>query len=250
MYETDAYVLGTWADRPLLMGLNDFFSGSGGTMISSGASMAFNASQAKKARAWTRRQYGRRYQQTVRDMRKAGINPILAAGMGLGGGGSPSGSAASVSAPDLGQSASQAKGQTTARRLLEEGQVHVMRTQARKNQAEAVLADTKRMVEEALLPGVRIEAEIDSSAYGRAVRYGNRGIPMASALLKAIPIPRLFGGTAKSLKTSARKTGQPRLNRGQRKQASKSKSWEKLSAKERFEFESRISGNLKKWSAE
>lgn len=76
--------------------------GLGGTA----ASAAFNAREAKKSRKFTKKMYKHRFQYTVADMRKAGINPIAAAGMGLGGGGSPSGAMASM--PDLGQAASTA----------------------------------------------------------------------------------------------------------------------------------------------
>ena len=75
-------------------------------LAGSAASAALAAREAKKNRKFQKKMYQNRFQYSVRDMKKAGINPIAAAGMGLGGGGSPSGSMASM--PDMGSAASTA----------------------------------------------------------------------------------------------------------------------------------------------
>lgn len=57
----------------------------------------FNAEQARIQRDWQERMANSVYQRTIEDMKKAGINPILAAGMGLGTAAVGGGSAASIS---------------------------------------------------------------------------------------------------------------------------------------------------------
>lgn len=57
----------------------------------------YNAEQARIQREWQERMANSVYQRTVEDMRKAGINPVLAAGMGLGTAAVSGGSAASIS---------------------------------------------------------------------------------------------------------------------------------------------------------
>lgn len=57
----------------------------------------FNAEQAKIQRDWQERMANSVYQRSVEDMKKAGINPVLASGMGLGTASVGGGSAASIS---------------------------------------------------------------------------------------------------------------------------------------------------------
>lgn len=66
----------------------------------------FNAEQARIQREWEEKMANSIYQRSVADMKKAGINPILAAGMGLGTASVGSGASASVSNPQtfMGQS--------------------------------------------------------------------------------------------------------------------------------------------------
>lgn len=64
------------------------------------AAANFNAEEAAKQRDWQERMANSVYQRTVEDMQKAGINPILAANMGLGTASVSGGSAASIGTPN------------------------------------------------------------------------------------------------------------------------------------------------------
>lgn len=59
----------------------------------------FNAAEAQKARDWNERMANTVYQRTVKDMIAAGINPVLAAGMGLGSASISSGAQATAGNP-------------------------------------------------------------------------------------------------------------------------------------------------------
>lgn len=67
----------------------------GGGLIGAGIAMA----AAKKQRKWAKKMYGSRYQQTVKDLRLAGLNPALAYSQGAGS--TPSGASASIPSIDL-----------------------------------------------------------------------------------------------------------------------------------------------------
>lgn len=59
----------------------------------------YNAEQARIQREWQERMSNTVYQRSIEDMKKAGINPILAANMGLGTASVGSGATASLSSP-------------------------------------------------------------------------------------------------------------------------------------------------------
>lgn len=60
---------------------------------------AYNAEQARINREWQEHMANTVYQRTIADMKAAGINPVLAAGMGLGTAGSNSGATAQMGNP-------------------------------------------------------------------------------------------------------------------------------------------------------
>lgn len=66
-------------------------------------SMAFNAEQAELNRQWQERMDNTKYQRAIKDMKAAGLNPVLAVtGNGISVGSGGGGAAASVSAPSMG----------------------------------------------------------------------------------------------------------------------------------------------------
>lgn len=166
-----------------------------------GAAMSFFGSRASagKSRAWQEKMYKNRWRYSVRDMKKAGINPILAAGGGLGGPGS-AGPGAQAPVPDFGSIASKAADVSNKKKLIgnmDEGQLRLMREQG--YQATSA-ANTARMLGDkfraetklihAQIPGAELERDIDNTTYGKWVRYANRSLPIvttASGLIGQIP---------------------------------------------------------------
>ena len=79
-----------------------------GSVLGSAVQNHYNSANAAQANAWNVENYKHRYQWAVEDMRKAGLNPVLAATNGIGG--SISGaSAASVGMSDIGSTMNSAK---------------------------------------------------------------------------------------------------------------------------------------------
>lgn len=108
--------------------------------------------QANKNRRWQRENLKNSVQWRVADLRKAGINPIMAANMGLGTGGSPSGAMPQIA--NFGQAGDRS---TTGSKVRSENRLRVQQEkqvgaatselQARKivavNQAEKLLQETR-----------------------------------------------------------------------------------------------------------
>lgn len=83
----------------MALSFGDVFKTVAGPLIGAagGATSAvMSAREARKQREWSRENYKHRFRWSMEDMKEAGLNPILAAGMGLGGGGTPSGASASM----------------------------------------------------------------------------------------------------------------------------------------------------------
>lgn len=74
--------------------------------ISNNAAMSYNSAQAAKNRAWQEQMSNTAYQRAVEDMRKAGINPILA--YQQGGASTPGGAQATISGASMGLASSSA----------------------------------------------------------------------------------------------------------------------------------------------
>lgn len=106
-----------------------------GSVFGSAVQNHYNSANAAQANEWNVENYKHRYQWAVEDMRKAGLNPILAATNGIGG--SISGaSAASVGMSDIGSTMNSAKAASAAERQAKNAE-HLAISQIEKNVAEA-----------------------------------------------------------------------------------------------------------------
>lgn len=101
-----------------------------------------SADEARRNRRFQRKMYKHRYQYTVEDMRKAGLNPALAYQQGAGS--SPSGSMASQEDPLSGAVEAGRRGYATALEAkMNKAQVQNVEAQTRKVQADTRLADAQ-----------------------------------------------------------------------------------------------------------
>lgn len=106
-----------------------------GSVLGSAVQNHYNSANAAQANAWNVENYKHRYQWAVEDMRKAGLNPILAATNGVGG--SISGaSAASVGMSDIGSTMNSARAASAAERQAKNAE-NLAVSQIEKNVAEA-----------------------------------------------------------------------------------------------------------------
>lgn len=115
--------------------LSDTLGSVAGSVLGSAVQNHYNSANAAQANAWNVENYQHRYQWAVEDMRKAGLNPILAATNGIGG--SISGaSAASVGMSDIGSTMNSARAASAAERQAKNAE-HLAGSQIDKNAAEA-----------------------------------------------------------------------------------------------------------------
>ena len=106
-----------------------------GSVLGSAVQNHYNSANAAQANAWNVENYKHRYQWAVDDMRKAGLNPILAATNGIGG--SISGaSAASVGMSDIGSTMNSTRAASAAERQAKNAE-NLSVSQIDKNAAEA-----------------------------------------------------------------------------------------------------------------
>jgi N-acetylmuramoyl-L-alanine amidase len=115
--------------------LSDTLGSVAGSVLGSAVQNHYNSANAAQANAWNVENYKHRYQWAVDDMRKAGLNPILAATNGIGG--SISGaSAASVGMSDIGSTMNSARAASAAERQAKNAE-NLSVSQIDKNAAEA-----------------------------------------------------------------------------------------------------------------
>lgn len=83
------------------------------------SAMAYNSAEAAKSRAWQEQMSNTAYQRAVEDMRKAGINPILA--YTQGGASTPSGAQGTIGSASMGMASSSALGATALPGIKQDG---------------------------------------------------------------------------------------------------------------------------------
>lgn len=147
----------------------------GGSILSG----VFNARQAAKNRNFQLYMASTAYQRSMIDMRKAGLNPILA--YKQGGAATPSGATATT--PDIGRAPASALGALRLKQELRNMRAGEYKddSQRRLNNVlgiESFNRSTKTVAETQLLksrlPGAAAQAELDNTAFGSYARKLNR----------------------------------------------------------------------------
>lgn len=109
----------------------------GGGLVGGIISSIGNIVQAGRNRRFQRQHAKNKYQWAVQDLRLAGLNPILAAGGGISGGGSPSGAMGQIS--DLGDNITTAKKVESERKLRDEtGKMQSQQTKLSQQQVRLI----------------------------------------------------------------------------------------------------------------
>lgn len=159
-----------------------------GTGISTAIQTKLALDEAKRSRNWQKMMSDTAYQRGMRDLRKAGLNPILAGR--FGGATTPTGSAASLPAPaDFAGSAQKVAGMQNLQQdtLLKTSQRFKETELASLASEQATRTRAERYMIEAQLPGARNMSEYMRTDVGKGAQWW-------SAFMRHAAGPLNFGG--------------------------------------------------------
>lgn len=119
----------------------------------------WNAEQAEISRRWSEYMSSTQYQRAVEDMRKAGLNPILAAQNGISSGSVASGATASMSAPEtyMGQSIAEQNSASSSRSHSESSGSSWSHSESGLATGLGLLADSLKNLEGSMNSAVTVE---------------------------------------------------------------------------------------------
>lgn len=156
-------------------------AGAGGGIIGSAISGGMAKKEAKRHRKWTEYMRSTAYQATMKDMRRAGLNPILAYGKGP----TSSGPGGMARYPDLGASLSSGlragteAAQTGSKKAQQRGAAAQSTSAAEVNR---MTADNLKFQKEVVLPAMAHQAREAGNVSAYKGRVIELGIPKAEAL--------------------------------------------------------------------
>lgn len=184
----------------------------------------FGQVSANQQMRFQERSQRRRYQWTMEDMRKAGLNPILA--YQQGGGSALSGARATMPAPDV-------PGAQTAKSLrrVQDQQSKLLSQQTVKAMAEAETAANQASTS-------ALDAQIADDASSLLYQEGNEALREAVAYAKAVDT---MGGLAPTVVASARAAGALSKSLGKAASKFKSKAGASSSGKKAADAATRLS---------